>query len=56
MALGKSIDPNNGLYGGAVAATAFAAAPAAASAPAAPAPTLDFDIGGARRLRPPSPI
>jgi pilus assembly protein FimV len=43
-ALGKSIDPNNGLYAGAVAA---AAAVVEASAPSAPAPALDFDIGGA---------
>jgi pilus assembly protein FimV len=45
-ALGKSLDPNNGLYAGAAAAAA-AAFPAFAAAPAAPAPTLDFDIGGA---------
>jgi pilus assembly protein FimV len=38
-ALGRSIDPQNGLYGGAA-----AAAPTAA--PAAAAPTLDFDLGG----------
>jgi pilus assembly protein FimV len=38
-ALGRSIDPGNGLYGGGAAA----AAPAAA---AAAAPTLDFDLGG----------
>jgi pilus assembly protein FimV len=46
-ALGKSIDPGNGLYAGAAAAAAAQAAPVAAAAPAAPAPTLDFDIGGA---------
>jgi pilus assembly protein FimV len=40
-ALGRSIDPQNGLYGGGGAAHAAAAAPAAA------APTLDFDLGGA---------
>jgi pilus assembly protein FimV len=40
-ALGRSIDPQNGLYGG-----GGAAAPAPAPAAAA-APTLDFDIGGA---------
>ena len=45
-ALGKSIDPNNGLYTGAAAAAAIAAS-AASDAPSAPAPTLDFDIGGA---------
>jgi pilus assembly protein FimV len=43
-ALGKSIDPNNGLYAGAAVAVA---AVAEASAPSAPAPVLDFDIGGA---------
>src|SRR5258705_2946755 len=42
-ALGRSIDPQNGLYGG-----AGASAPAAAAAAlAAAAPTLDFDLGGA---------
>jgi pilus assembly protein FimV len=49
VALGHSIDPQNGLYAGAAAA-AVAAAPAAApaaAAAAAPAPALDFDIGGA---------
>ena len=45
-ALGKSIDPNNGLYAGAVAATAVAAS-LSTSIPSASAPTLDFDIGGA---------
>lgn len=44
-ALGRSIDPGNGLYGGAPALAA--AAPAAVSAAAAPAaPAVDFDIGG----------
>ena len=43
-ALGRSIDPQNGLYAGASAEAAPAAA--AAAAPAA-APTLDFDLGGA---------
>jgi pilus assembly protein FimV len=43
-ALGRSIDPGNGLYGGAGGA---AAAPAPAPmAAAAPAPAVDFDIGG----------
>jgi len=44
-ALGKSLDPTNGLYAGA--RGAVAAAPAAAAVAAGPAPTLDFDIGGA---------
>jgi pilus assembly protein FimV len=43
-ALGRSVDPANGLYGGAAAAPA--AAPAAAAAAAAAAPALDFDLGG----------
>jgi pilus assembly protein FimV len=47
-ALGRSIDPGNGLYAGSGASVPVAAAAAAtAAAPAAPAPTLDFDIGGA---------
>ena len=41
MALGHSIDPENGLYGSGGSAPVEAAA-----APAAAAPTLDFDIGG----------
>jgi len=41
-ALGRSVDPGNGLYGGgAVARVAAVAAPVAAAAPA-----VDFDIGG----------
>jgi len=40
-ALGRSIDPGNGLYGGA------GAAPVAAAAAVAAAPALDFDLGGA---------
>ncbi len=43
-ALGRSIDPQNGLYAGAGGA---AAAAAPEPAPVAAAPTLDFDIGGA---------
>ena len=56
-ALGKSIDPTNGLYAGAAAAGAVAAAAAAApaDAPPAPAPTLDFDIGGATQAAPSLP-
>ena len=45
-ALGKSIDPQNGLYAGAAGGEAAAAAPAAPAA-AGGAPTLDFDLGGA---------
>jgi pilus assembly protein FimV len=47
-ALGRSIDPGNGLYGGA-SAGAVAAAPVAAAfaGAAAAAPSIDFDIGGA---------
>jgi pilus assembly protein FimV len=47
-ALGRSIDPGNGLYGGASSAGAMAAAPAAAAfaGAAAAAPSIDFDIGG----------
>ena len=39
-ALGRAIDPQNGLYGGS------GAAPVAVAAAAAAAPTLDFDLGG----------
>ena len=48
-ALGRSIDPQNGLYGGpsGAAAAPAAAAAAGAAAAAAAAPTLDFDLGGA---------
>ena len=52
-ALGRSIDPGNGLYGGggggSSSAGAMAAAPAAAAfaGAAAAAPSIDFDIGGA---------
>ena len=56
-ALGRSIDPGNGLYAGAdvAAPAAFAAAAAPAAASAAPAPTLDFDIGGAAQASAPPP-
>jgi pilus assembly protein FimV len=50
VALGHSIDPQNGLYAGAAAAAA-----AVAAAPAAPAPMLDFDIGGAQQASASSP-
>jgi pilus assembly protein FimV len=43
--LGRSIDPQNSIYGGGGEAPAAAPA-AAAAAPAAAAPTLDFDLGG----------
>ena len=47
MALGRSIDPSNGLYGGAGETTPVPVpAFAAAAAPAAAAPSVDFDIGG----------
>jgi len=53
-ALGRSIDPGNGLYGG-----TSAAEPAPAPAPSAPAaaaaPTLDFDLGGASQAQSPTP-
>jgi len=46
-ALGRSIDPANGLYGGGPGAAAIAPAAAAGfAAGAAAAPTIDFDIGG----------
>jgi pilus assembly protein FimV len=47
-ALGRGIDPQNGLYGGAAAAAAAAAAPVAVAAP-----VLDFDLGGASTQPPP---
>src|SRR6185436_1995999 len=50
-ALGRSIDPQNGLYAGA----GGAQAPAAPAAPAAAAPTLDFDLGGAAPAQAPTP-
>ena len=50
-ALGRNVDPGNGLYGG-----GSAAAPAAAVAAAAPAaaatPAVDFDIGGGTGSQP----
>jgi hypothetical protein len=50
-ALGRSIDPGNGLYGAGSAAGAMAAAPAAAAfaGAAAAAPSIDFDIARHRR-------
>src|SRR6185503_8629941 len=52
-ALGRSIDPGNGLYAGSGGGDA-AAAPAA-PAPAAAAPTLDFDLGGAGQAQSATP-
>ncbi|OGA69189.1 MAG: hypothetical protein A3G83_10915 [Betaproteobacteria bacterium RIFCSPLOWO2_12_FULL_68_20] len=52
-ALGRSIDPNNGLYGGS--GQAAAPAVAAAAAPAAAAPALDFDLGGPATQSAPTP-
>ncbi len=46
-ALGRSIDPQNGLYGGAASAPRTPVAAAAAAAAPAAAPTLDFDLGAA---------
>ena len=51
--LGRSIDPNNGLYAGAAGTAEAPSAPAAA--PAAAAPTLDFDLGGAAQAQAPAP-
>jgi pilus assembly protein FimV len=48
-ALGKSIDPSNGLYAGAAAAAAAAAA-AEVSAPSPSAPALDFDVGSVTQV------
>ena len=52
-ALGRTIDPQNGLYagGGGGEAAAAPAAPAAAAA----APTLDFDLGGAGQAQAAAP-
>jgi pilus assembly protein FimV len=52
-ALGRSIDPGNGLYGGGAAAPA----PSAPSGPAAAAaaPMLDFDLGGASQAQASAP-
>ena len=49
-ALGKSIDPSNGLYAGAAAAAAAAAA-AEVSAPSPSAPALDFDVGNVTQVQ-----
>jgi pilus assembly protein FimV len=49
-ALGKSIDPSNGLYAGAAAAAAAAAA-AEVSASSPSAPALDFDVGSVTQAR-----
>jgi pilus assembly protein FimV len=49
-ALGKLIDPSNGLYAGAAAAAAAAAA-AEVSAPSPSAPALDFDVGSVTQVQ-----
>jgi len=46
LALGRSIDPGNGLYGGPPVGGAAAAIATAAAAMPAAAPAVDFDIGG----------
>jgi pilus assembly protein FimV len=54
-ALGRNVDPGNGLYGGGAApAAAFAATAAFASTAPAPAaaPAVDFDIGGGTGSQP----
>ncbi len=52
-ALGRNVDPGNGLYGGSGAAAPVAAAAFAAAAPAAAAaPSVDFDIGGGTGAHP----
>ena len=51
-ALGRGIDPGNGLYAG---AGGEAAAAPAAPAAAAAAPTLDFDLGGAGQAQAATP-
>ena len=56
-ALGRNVDPGNGLYGGG-AAPAAAAAFAGAAPAAVAAPAVDFDIGGgtgSRRVPEPTP-
>jgi pilus assembly protein FimV len=45
-ALGRALDPGNGLYGGGPTRSVPSAAPAAAAAPVAPAAAIDFDLGG----------
>jgi pilus assembly protein FimV len=50
-ALGRNVDPGNGLYGGGSAAPAARAAAASAAAAAA-APAVDFDIGGGGSSQP----
>ena len=56
VALGRSIDPPNRLYGGAPGAAEPSASPVSAPAfSAPPAPKLDFDLGGASQLAAPVP-
>jgi pilus assembly protein FimV len=52
-ALGRSVDPGNGLYAGA--GGAEVSVPAAAAAAATSAPTLDFDLGGASQAQTSAP-
>jgi pilus assembly protein FimV len=55
VALGRSIDPRNSLYGGAPGAPEPSPSPVAPVAAAAAAPTLDFDLGGASQVAAPAP-
>jgi pilus assembly protein FimV len=55
VALGRSIDPRNSLYGGGPGAPEPSPSPAAPSAPPAASPTLDFDLGGASQVAAPAP-
>jgi pilus assembly protein FimV len=55
VALGRSIEPRNSLYGGGAGAPEPSPSPAAPSAPPAAAPTLDFDLGGASQVAAPAP-
>jgi pilus assembly protein FimV len=51
-ALGRNVDPGNGLYGGGGAGRAAAAAFAATAPATAAAPAVDFDIGGGTGSQP----
>ncbi len=54
-ALGRGVDPQNGMYGAGAAAAPAPAAAAAAATGAAAAPTLDFDLGSAAAAAAPAP-